>query len=129
MTWDPVNLADLQQALDRKKLNANELITMKTLRDAGVASKKVDFGVKLLAKVWPLTYNLRLYLLACTADCDNCRLPGTIHLESILRLASCVEARILCGVSMWLTSCPVIRESVLSADPVFHACLNIFNTA
>lgn len=53
MTWDPVNLADLQEALDRKKLNANELITMKALRDAGVASKKIDHGVKLLARVWP----------------------------------------------------------------------------
>ncbi|CAL5228189.1 g11273 [Coccomyxa viridis] len=50
VTWDPVNLADLQEALDRKKLNANELITMKTLRDAGIASKKIEFGVKLLAK-------------------------------------------------------------------------------
>ncbi len=53
VTWDPVNLADLQEALDRKKLNANELITMKTLRDAGIASKKIEFGVKLLAKVCP----------------------------------------------------------------------------
>lgn len=52
VTWNPVNLADLQEALDRKKLNANELITMKTLRDAGVASKKIEHGVKLLAKVW-----------------------------------------------------------------------------
>ena len=51
MTWDPVNLSDLQAALDTKKLNPNELITMKTLRDAGVASKRIDFGIKLLAKV------------------------------------------------------------------------------
>ena len=51
MTWDAVNLSHLQAALDSKKLNPNELITMKTLRDAGVASKRIDFGVKLLAKV------------------------------------------------------------------------------
>ena len=49
--WDPVNLGDLQQALDQRKLNPNEVITMKALRDAGVASKKIDFGVKLLARV------------------------------------------------------------------------------
>ena len=49
--WDPVNLGDLQLAVDQRKLNPNELITMKALRDAGVASKKIDFGIKLLARV------------------------------------------------------------------------------
>jgi hypothetical protein len=52
MTWDPVNLGDLQNAVAMKKLNPHELVTMKALRDAGVASKKIDHGVKLLAKVW-----------------------------------------------------------------------------
>ena len=46
-----MNLGDLQLAVDQRKLNPNELITMKAMRDAGLASKKVDFGVKLLARV------------------------------------------------------------------------------
>lgn len=72
MTWDPVNLADLQEALDRKKLNANELITMKTLRDAGVASKKIEFGVKLLAKVCPLACGLEPCQAASTVAPESC---------------------------------------------------------
>ena len=71
VTWDPVNLADLQEALDRKKLNANELITMKTLRDAGVASKKIEFGVKLLAKVWLLTCEPKRCLLASAVAAEQ----------------------------------------------------------
>lgn len=51
MWWDPVNLGDLQLAVDQRRLNPNQLITMKALRDAGVASKRIDFGVKLLARV------------------------------------------------------------------------------
>ena len=80
MTWDPVNLGDLQNAVAMKKLNPHELITMKALRDAGVASKKVDYGVKLLAKVWDpclpsiyLTHSVQLLNLP-----QSCAISGPV---------------------------------------------------
>lgn len=74
MTWDPVNLGDLQNAVAMKKLNPHELVTMKALRDAGVASKKIDHGVKLLAKVWepclpPIYLTLPVQLLRLPESC------------------------------------------------------------
>ena len=39
---------------------------MKTLRDAGIASKKIEFGVKLLAKVRPLACDFEPCLAAYT---------------------------------------------------------------
>ena len=53
ITWDPVNLRSLQAAVDRGRLSARGVVTMPVLRDAGLVSKKVDFGVKLLADVRP----------------------------------------------------------------------------
>jgi hypothetical protein len=49
--WDPLNLGQLQRAVEQGRLDAGQIITMKALRDAGIISKKIDHGVKLLADV------------------------------------------------------------------------------
>ena len=51
ITWDAVSVGAIQAAVRSGKLDGSCTITMKALRDAGVASKRIDSGVKLLADV------------------------------------------------------------------------------
>ncbi|CAL8471237.1 g10779 [Coccomyxa elongata] len=48
VTWDPLNLKTLQEAVEKGQLQPGTVVTMKTLYDAGLLSKKIDHGIKLL---------------------------------------------------------------------------------
>ncbi|KAK9918974.1 hypothetical protein WJX75_008400 [Coccomyxa subellipsoidea] len=48
VVWAPLNLKTLKEAVEKGHLQPGAVITMKTLYDAGLLSKKIDHGVKLL---------------------------------------------------------------------------------
>lgn len=56
VTWDPLNLRTLQEAVEKGRLQPGTVVTMKTLYDAGLLSKKIDHGIKLLGTVSPLLH-------------------------------------------------------------------------
>eukprot|EP01147_Barroeca_monosierra_P005405 gene5405-7142_t len=49
-TFDPVNLDDISSAVEAGKIDPNQTITMKILKDAGLIGRQVKHGVKLLAR-------------------------------------------------------------------------------
>ena len=51
ITWDVVSVGRVQAAVRAGKLDGSCVVTMKALRDAGLASKRIDAGIKLLADV------------------------------------------------------------------------------
>lgn len=55
VVWAPLNLKTLKEAVEKGQLQPGAVITMKTLYDAGLLSKKIDHGVKLLGTVRPST--------------------------------------------------------------------------
>jgi len=48
--YDPINLDRLQEAIDRKKLDAGQPVTEQALREAGLAGRSGTVGVRLLAR-------------------------------------------------------------------------------
>jgi hypothetical protein len=46
-----VSLGRIQAAVRAGKLDGSRVVTMRDLRDAGLASKRIDSGVKLLSDV------------------------------------------------------------------------------
>lgn len=69
MVWEPLNLGTLQEAVEKGRLQPGAVITMKTLHDAGLLSKKIHHGVKLLGSVSSscLPPARALFRLACRA--------------------------------------------------------------
>lgn len=51
VTWEPLNLDHLKEAVEKGLLQEGSVVTMKTLYDAGLLSKKIEHGVKLLGNV------------------------------------------------------------------------------
>ena len=51
--YTPLNLDRLQAFADAGRIDASHVITMKELRDSGAVRRKVEHGIKLLAKVSP----------------------------------------------------------------------------
>lgn len=49
--FDTVSLLDISKWVSRGLLDPSQIITMKDLRDTGCANKRINWGVKLLAKV------------------------------------------------------------------------------
>jgi large subunit ribosomal protein L15 len=48
--YDPINLDRLQEAIDRKRIDAGQPVTEETLRNAGLAGRTGTVGVRLLAR-------------------------------------------------------------------------------
>ena len=67
VTWDPLNLRTLQEAVEKGRLQPGAVVTMKTLYDAGLLSKKIDHGVKLLGTVSPSHHNYLVYFVSSTS--------------------------------------------------------------
>jgi Ribosomal proteins 50S-L15, 50S-L18e, 60S-L27A len=51
VTWQPVNLDKIQRSVEAGRLDPSNIVTMASLRSAGIIGKKVEHGVKLLGKV------------------------------------------------------------------------------
>ncbi|EIE19588.1 ribosomal protein L15, partial [Coccomyxa subellipsoidea C-169] len=67
VVWEPLNLGTLQEAVEKGRLQPGAVITMKTLHDAGLLSKKIHHGVKLLGS-GAETFNKPLHLQVSQAS-------------------------------------------------------------
>jgi len=77
-----VNLSQLQSWIDQGRIDADKLITMKTLRDSGAVSKHVKDGVKLLgggSEDFTAKVNLEVSKVSAKAREAIEKAGGTVH--------------------------------------------------
>ena len=88
ISWQPVNLWRVQQAVDAGRLDPAERITMRELRDSGAAGKRVQHGFKLLAKA-----RTHVVLARVVLHRGHARLSSRNQPVCVYAVASCASIR------------------------------------
>lgn len=81
--WTEVNLDQLRHCIKDGKLKTDAIITMKSLRDAGVVGKKIPHGVKILARgAEYFKHTVHLQVSKCSLKAEEAieRNGGTVRL-------------------------------------------------
>lgn len=107
MTWDPLNLKTLQEAVEKGRLQPGMVVTTKTLYDAGLLSKKIDHGIKLLGTVSPPP---AITLFVLDGQYSSPRLQGIQQQETSVPLPSRV---FLAGIWVHLLQWLVCKSAKL----------------
>ena len=116
ISWQPVNLWRVQQAVDAGRLDPDARITMRELRDSGAAGKRVQHGFKLLAKVRTHGRHVRGNLVDEFNEC-----PAIGRLCSLPLPSS--------SLASWLKACKSSTVSAYSESAYAHAAHTVVRRA